>query len=64
MTEGEAKELLREERAKSAALTGIITDCQSILTDYLVPDGIGEKQTINKLLEILDDPRWRAAKEL
>ena len=64
MTESEAKEQLREERAKSAALASIIADCQSLLTDYLVPGGTDEQTTLNKLLEILDGPRWRAAKDI
>jgi hypothetical protein len=41
--------------------TDIIRDCQAILTDYLVPDGIDAPTAINRLLEILDGPRGCAA---
>lgn len=38
----------------------IVLDCQKILTEYLVPDGIDANQTLNRLLEILDGPRGLA----
>lgn len=37
--------------------TAIIRDCQSILADFLPPDGIDAQTAINKLLGILDGPR-------
>lgn len=39
----------------------VITDCQAILTEYLVPGGIDAETAINRLLEILDGPRGLAA---
>lgn len=41
--------------------TDIIRDCQTILAEYLPPDGISAADAINRLLEILDGPRGRAA---
>jgi len=44
-----------------AELEAIIVDCQGILTDYLPPDGIDAQAALNRLLDILDGPRSRAA---
>lgn len=41
----------------------IIEDCQRILTEYLPPDGPDAKETISRLLELLDGPRWRELKD-
>ena len=47
-----------EERHKLAL--ALIADCQNILTNYLVPDGLSEQDCLSKLLELLDGPRSRA----
>lgn len=39
----------------------IIEDCQSIMSDYLPPDGIDAQTALNRLLAILDGPRGLAA---
>lgn len=39
----------------------LVTKAQAILTDNLVPDGISNSECINRLLELLDGPEYRAA---
>lgn len=47
------------------AQSEIIELAQEVLTAYLVPDGgMDEDVVIDRLLEILDGPRWQAAHEL
>ena len=46
--------------AKYKAAMELIESCQKVLTEYLVPDGASEKDTLNKLLGLLDGPRSRA----
>ena len=42
-------------------LVKLIKDCQSVLADYLPPDGISKDQAIDRLLTLLDGPQSRAA---
>lgn len=37
----------------------LISDCQSILTQYLKPDGIDAAEAISQLLGKLDGPQFR-----
>ncbi len=42
----------------SPKLFGVVTKCQNILAEYIVPDsGITDHECINKLLEILDNEK-------
>ena len=50
--------------AGGTAQTEIIRLAQSILTSYLIPDGIDGAEAINQLLGLLDGPDQRAAKSL
>lgn len=37
----------------------LVADAQTILTDYLIPDGLNSDQALNRLLELFDGPRQR-----
>ncbi len=39
----------------------IVIDCQQILVEHLAPDGQDAKETISRLLAILDGPRAKEA---
>ncbi|MFA5261536.1 MAG: hypothetical protein WC450_09935 [Candidatus Omnitrophota bacterium] len=49
------RELPQPEQANWRLLVEVIKNCQSILSDYLPPDGISEDEVIDQLLGILDD---------
>jgi hypothetical protein len=62
--DGLARELerdMREQMMRDGDPLEIIRDCQAILAEYLPPDGITANDALNRLLEILDGPRARAA---
>jgi len=41
----------------------IIENCQTIMRDYLVPDGISKDEFISKIIFELDNPSQHAAQE-
>lgn len=41
----------------------LISEAQAILAAHLEPDGLTEKQTIDRLLELLDGPEQRRIRE-
>jgi hypothetical protein len=52
---------MREQMKRDGDPLAIIRDCQAILAEYLPPGGITGADAIDRLLEILDGPRARAA---
>lgn len=46
---------------KTAAILGALLDAQSVMVEYLVPDGIRAKDAIGKMIPILDNEKLYAA---
>jgi hypothetical protein len=55
----EAENATLKERVST--LETLVRQAQSILADYLVPDGLSEQETLSELLGLLDGPQSRAA---
>lgn len=60
-TMGKAADAIEHLSQKQSEALSIIRDCQHILAEYLPPEGPNSdpKETISKLLGILDGPRAR-----
>jgi hypothetical protein len=42
----------------------VISSAQRILADYVHPEGITKDQALNDLLDLLDGPPWRKARDV